>query len=179
MFLLMITHAMLQSYMFDFGREQGIANISVFYLVLAVSLAVTRPMCGIFTDKFGIEKVMFPGLMCFAAAMFLIGSSSMLWMALIGAVLAALGIGASQPSLQAMCMQSETPIKRGVASNTIYIGIDLGLFLGPIIGAFIRDQTDLAVMYRASAMPVVLAMVSFALILPIHRRRIRFLDGQG
>ena len=53
------------------------------------------------------------------------------WGRVLGGVIAALGVGATQPSLQAMCMQTEVPLKRSVASNTIYVGMDSGLFLGP------------------------------------------------
>jgi MFS family permease len=179
MFLIMISHAMIHTYMFDFGREQGIAGISVFYLVLAITLAVSRPMCGVLTDRFGIARIMFPGLALFAVALFIIGSSTALWMAIIGAALAAIGFGGSQPSLQAMCLQVETPIRRGVAGNTIYIGLDLGLFSGPVLGGFVRDQSSFSVMFRVGAIPVLLAIVAFALIIPIHKRRLKFLETQG
>jgi len=178
MFLIMISHAMIHTYMFDFGRELGIAGISVFYLVLAITLAVSRPMCGVLTDKFGISRIMFPGLALFAVALFIIGSSTALWMALIGAVIAAIGFGGSQPSLQAMCMQTETPLRRGVAGNTIYIGLDLGLFLGPVLGGVVRTQTSFSFMFRSAAIPVVLAIIAFAIILPIHNRRLAFLAAQ-
>jgi hypothetical protein len=33
-------------------------------------------------------------------------------------VIGAMGYSAAQPAIQAMCIQSETAVKRGVASNT-------------------------------------------------------------
>ena len=172
MFLVMIPHAMIHTFMFDFGREQGIAGVSVFYLVLALTLAVSRPLGGFMIDKFGIAKIMFPGLVLFIVSLLIIGSSTALWMLIVAAVIAAFGFGSSSPTLQAMCMQTEKPIKRGVASNTIHMGLDSGLFLGPIIGNAVRIQTNFAVMYRTAAIPVVLAIISLAIILPIHRRRV-------
>jgi hypothetical protein len=59
---------------------------------------------------------------------------------LAGAAVASLGFGSFQPALFAMCVLSETPLKRSVASNTLYIGIDLGLFLGPIMGGAVYDM---------------------------------------
>jgi len=179
MFLLVIANSLIHTYMFGFGIEQGIYGISIFYLVLALTLAVSRPMCGILTDRFGVAKIMFPGLVLFAAALFVIGSSTALWMALVGAVMTAIGLGGTQPLIQAMCMQSETPLRRGVAGNTIYIGLDMGLFLGPILGGFVRTQTSFAFMFRSAAVPVVLAIAAFAIILPIHNRRLAFLESRG
>jgi len=177
MFLLLMPHAMIHTYMFDFGREQGIAGISTFYLVLAIVLAVSRPLSGLLTDKFGLGQIMFPGLALFAIALFLIGSSSALWMIIIAAVIAALGFGAAQPPLQAMAMQMETPLKRSVASNTLYIGMDLGLFLGPVAGGLVRNQYDFSVMFRMAAIPVVLSIVALIIVLPIYRRRIRVMES--
>jgi len=177
LFLVIIPHSMIQTYMFDFGREQGIEGISLFYLVLALTLVFSRPMSGFLTDRFGLARTMFPGLALFAMALVIIGLSTALWMTIVGAVVAAVGFGASQPLLQAMCMQTETAIKRGVASNTIYIGFDLGLFLGPVIGGFVRVQTSFAVMYRTAAIPIVLAGICFAIILPIHKRRLAVMES--
>lgn len=175
-FFMMMPHAMIHTYMFDFGREQGIFGISIFYLVLAISLAISRPLSGVFTNKLGLERVMFPGLALFALALFLIGSSSALWMIIVAAVIVAFGFGSSQPPLNAMAMQMETPLKRSVASNTLYIGLDLGLFLGPVIGGIIRDQADFAVMFRMATIPIILAIIVLAIIMPIYKRRVKFLD---
>jgi len=179
MFFIMVPHAMIHAYMFNFGVEQGVMGISVFYIVLAVTLGVSRPMGGYLIDRFGIATIMFPALALFSVALFVIGSSHTLPMLLLGAVLAAIGFGSSQPSLQAMCIQTETPLRRGVATNTIYIALDLGLFLGPIIGAFISVRSDFAVMYRYAAILPLLAIVCFAIILPIHKRRLATLDAAG
>ena len=178
-FLMIMPHSMIQSYMFNFGDEQGIAGIGAFYLVLALTLAVSRPLSGALTDRFGLDKIMFPGLALAAVALFVIGSSSATWMVIVGAVIFAIGFGSSQPSIQAMCMQTETPLRRGVAGNTLYIGLDLGLFLGPIIGGAVRNQTDLAVMYKTSSSAFILAIIAFVIILPIYKRRLAALEELG
>ena len=173
LFMLMISYATINTYIFEFSKEQGIAGISSFYLVLAISLAVSRPMSGFLTTKFGVHRIIYPALAIFAVAMLVIGFSRTLWMALIGAVLAAVGFGSSQPSLQAMCMQSEIALKRGVASNTMYMGIDLGLFFGPFLGGLVYARTDYSTMFKTGAVPVCLAIICFAIILPIHKRHLK------
>ena len=177
LFLLMLSYSLINTYIFEFSVEQSINGMSIFYIVLAGTLAVTRPVSGYITDKLGIQRVMFPALLVFSIAIFTIGSSKTLTVAIIGAILAAIGFGASQPSLQAMGMQSETQFKRGVASNTIYIGIDLGLFLGPYLGGIVYARADYAFMYKVGAVPVILSIICFALILPIHKKRITSLNS--
>ena len=172
LFLIMMPYAMINTYMFEFGKESGVENINIFYLVFAASLAISRPVSGRLTDRFGINRILFPVIILFTFAIFFIGSSGVLWMLLIGAVLAAFGFGSSQPALQAMCIQSETPVRRGVASNTIYIGIDLGLFLGPYIGGLVYANTDYSVMFKTGIIPPILAVICLVITLPMFKRRL-------
>jgi MFS family permease len=164
-------NAVYGAYVINFASEQGIANISVFFLVMAGVLVISRPLSGVLTDRFGVAKVVIPGLCLFALSFVLFGSSKTLGMTLLCAVLAALGVGAVQPSLQAMCMQTEVPLKRGVAGNTLYIGMDGGLFLGPVLGSLVYEHTSFAVMFKWTAVPIVLALISFIIILPLYRKR--------
>ena len=176
MLLLMTSYSLIHTYIFEFSKEQNIAGVSVFYVVLAVMLAISRPLSGYITMKIGMTRIVFPALAVFACAMLVIGYSGALWMALIGAVLAAIGFGSSQPSVQAMSLQSETALRRGVATNTLYMGIDLGLFLGPFLGGLVYAKSNYAIMFRASAIPLLLAIVCYAFIIPIHKRRVNDLD---
>jgi len=176
LFLVMIPYAMINTYMFEFGKEQGIAQISLFYLVFAASLTVFRPLSGHLIDRLGINKIILPVLVILSIALIVISFSSMAWIAFTGAVLAAIGIGSAQPSLQSMCMQSEIDIRRGVAGNTLYMGIDLGLFLGPYLGGLVYAKTNYAVMFRTGAVPVVIAMICLVFVIPMHKRRLSELE---
>lgn len=176
--LFQISYSLYNTYIIEFGKEQNIVGISAYFTVLAATLAVTRPMSGILTDKFGVKKIVFPGFIILMASFFMVGSSTTLLMALIGAVLAALGFGSSQPPIVAMTMQVERPIKRGVASNTIYMGIDLGLFIGPLLGGFVKDSFSYSTMFKLAAIPVALSVVCFIFVLPVYNRRRAELSNQ-
>ena len=128
------------------------------------------------TDKFGVAKIIIPGLCLFALSFFIFGSSRTLGGALLGGVIAALGVGATQPSLQAMCMQTEVPLKRSVASNTIYVGMDSGLFLGPFLGSIVYEHSNFALMFKWAVVPVVIAIICFILMMPSYRKRRRDLE---
>ena len=171
-----IPFAMIFVYMLEFGWERNIAGINLFFPVLAGALALTRPIGGYLIYKFGIAPVIYPALTLFAISLLVIGSSHTLTMLLIGAVLAAIGSGFSQPTLQAMCMQTETPLRRGVAANTAFTAIDTGLFLGPVIGGLVRYQAGFAVMFRTSAIPIGIAIICLIVIMPIHKRRVEEME---
>lgn len=169
-------NAVYGAYVINFASEQGIANISVFFLVMAGVLFVSRPISGALTDRFGVARVVIPGLCLFALSFFLFGSSKTLGMTLISGVIAAAGVGATQPALQAMCIQSEVPLKRSVASNTFYIGMDSGLFLGPVLGSLVYEKSNFAVMFKWTVVPIVIALICFIMILPMYLKRRRDLQ---
>jgi len=168
--LLQASNSLYNTYMIEFGKENGISGVSVYFTVYAIILLVSRPMSGFLTDRFGIKKVVLPGLVLFAVSFLVIGSSITLWMVLIGAVIAAVGFGSSQPPLIAMAMKSVQPIKRGVASNTVYMGIDLGLFFGPFIGGVVYERLDYASLFKTGMAPIGLALVCFLAALSIYKR---------
>ena len=179
MLLLMTANSLYNTYIVEYAKELGITGANTFYLVLACTLAVTRPLSGYITDKFGIKKIMFPAMTLYALSFLIVGFSKSLPLILLGAVIAAIGFGSSQPTLQAMCIQSVTPLKRGVATNTLYIGIDLALFGGPFLGSVVYGLDSYATMYKTAAIPVVLAIIGFAVVLPIYNRRRAVLEAQG
>ena len=176
MLLLGIPFALIGTYMFEFAKEGGIEGASIFFLVFTVMLAVSRPLSGYFTIKLGLTRIVFPALVVFGFSTLVIGFSGTLWMMLVGAALAAIGYGSAQPSIQAMCIQSEPAIRRGVATTTMYIGYTLGLFLGPYIGGLVYARSSYSFMYKSGIIAVVLALALFASILPSYRRRLDELD---
>lgn len=178
MFFVIVGYAIYNSYVFNFAKEQGISNMSYFYTFMACTLIVSRPLSGWLSDKFGAARIIIPGMILFAVSFIIVGSSKSLDMVLVGAVVAALGVGSTQPALQAMNMQTVSTLKRSVASNTIYVGMDLGLFIGPLLGSIVYEKTSYAFMFKVSSIPIVLALICFIIILPIYNRRRKVLEAQ-
>jgi MFS family permease len=176
--LTMISYAVINTYIFEFTVEQGITGASTFYIIFAASLAFSRPLSGYLAGKFGINRVLYPALAIFAGSMIMIGISKTTAALLIAAVISAIGYGAAQPSIQAMCMQSELTVKSGVASNTMYMGIDMGLFLGPFLGGFVYARADYSFMFSTAAIPPILAMIGIIFVYPMHKRRLKKLESQ-
>jgi MFS family permease len=103
-----------------------------------------------------------PAMILFAVSFIIIGFGKSIGTMLAGAVIAAIGFGSSQPALFSMCIQSETPLRRSVASNTIYIGMDLGLFIGPIIGSIVYEKYNYSVMFKSVPLLVFIALTQCA-----------------
>lgn len=158
-------------YIVEFANELGISGISAFYAVLALVLLISRPASGWLTDRFGLAKILAPALLLFAVSFIIIGSGESIGTMLAGAAIAAVGFGSFQPALNSMCILSETALKRGVASNTLFIGIDLGLFIGPILGSIVYEMYNYATMFRSASLMIFIALIVFIVFLPSYYRR--------
>lgn len=176
MFFNFIGWSLYNVYIVEYAKELQISGISSFYTVLALVLLIVRPASGWLTDKFGLARVQYPALIIFAASFIIIGTGKSLGTILLGAAVAALGFGSFQPALYSMCILSETPLKRSVASNTLYIGIDIGLFIGPILGSIVYEVYDYSTMFKSGSLMIFIALIVFILSLPSYYRRRRVLE---
>jgi MFS family permease len=118
-----------------------------------------------------------PALLLFAVSFIIVGSGKSIGTILAGAVIAAIGFGSFQPALNSMCILSETPLKRGVATNTLFIGIDLGLFVGPIVGGIVYESYNYSIMFRSTSLIIVIAVLIFVISLPAYYSRRSVLEA--
>ncbi|MCI8594476.1 MAG: MFS transporter [Oscillospiraceae bacterium] len=150
------------TYMVPYSEQFGIAGIGSFFTVYALVLLVSRPLSGRLLDKYGAAVTLYPCSILFILSFVIVGLVHSLPAVLAAAALAGAGWGAIQPTIQAMSIQSVSPAKRGVASNTNYFGMDLGYFLGPTLGGLIvANVHDYSKMFLCGIIPVVLGLIVF------------------
>jgi MFS family permease len=164
--LVSVSSILYTTYMVPYAEELGIGGIGVFFTVYAVVLLGARPFFGRLSDQVGMDKVIIPGLIVFALSFVAVGRGRSLGMMLLGAVLGALGYGSLNPIIQTLCIRTVPPERRGVASNTQYFGMDLGYFLGPMMGGLLYSAFGrYSGMFLAGGIaPLVLALALFLLI---------------
>ncbi len=177
MFFIYLGWSLYNVYIVEYAKELRISGISSFYTVLAIVLIVVRPASGYLTDRFGLTRIFFPSLIIMALSFIVVGSAKSIGTMLTGAAIAAAGFGAFQPALYSMCILSETPLKRSVASNTLYIGIDISLFFGPIVGSMVYDMYNYSIMFKSASLVILMALAVFMLLLPSYYRRRRVLEA--
>src|SRR5690606_27008738 len=100
----------------------------------------------------------------------LISLARSLPMFLLAGAVSAFGYGICQPLIQTLSMKMVSSDRRGVASNTNFIGVDIGFFTMPVIGGWIvdlmrglgtGDVAAYAVMYAGMTVPIGLALLIF------------------
>ena len=149
------------SFLIIYARMRGVSsNIGLYFTVSAVTMLVTRPLIGKLNDKYGPVRVAAPALLASVVGFFIISFSSTLFGFLVAAFVSAFGMGACQPSMQALSMKSVPPDRRGAASCTNYIGMDLGVLIGPNIAGNLVEAFGYTAMWRLMVIPSFIAMAA-------------------
>ena len=68
-------------------------------------------------------------------------------------------------------MKAEPLEKSGVSSNTVYLGIDLGYFLGPLIGSAVYSAYSYETMYMSAVIPCFMAAAVLVIFWPRLNKR--------
>ena len=147
------------SFLVLYARGQGLgANIGLYFTVSAGAMLVLRPVIGKLGDRFGLVRVMIPALSCQIVAFYIISISTTLPGFLLAALVSSISSSACMPSMQALSMMSASPQRRGAVSSTNYIGMDLGMMLGPIIAGNVVQAVGFVYMYRIMVIPFIIAI---------------------
>ena len=113
-----------------YTRSLGLsAETSLFYACYAGAILVTRPFVGRIFDRKGSDYTVYPGLVLFAAGMFLLGNIEGLSGLIAAAVLLGAGFGAVTPALQALAVRSAPPARAGLATATYFWSLDISVGL--------------------------------------------------
>ena len=113
-----------------YTRSLGLSSeTSLFYACYAGAIVITRPFIGRVFDRFGSDYTVYPGFLCFAAGMALLGQITGLLGLIAAALLLGTGFGAVSPALQTLAVRSAPPARAGIATATYFWALDIGVGL--------------------------------------------------
>ena len=113
-----------------YTRSLGLSSeTSLFYACYAGAILVTRPFIGRVFDRKGPDYTVYPGLIFFAAGMFLLGTITGLSGLIAAALLLGAGFGAVTPALQTLAVRSAPATRAGVATATYFWALDISVGL--------------------------------------------------
>ncbi len=129
---------------------------SYFFVVYALVITATRPMTGRIFDRKGEDAVMYPSFLFLTAGLFLLSITHASWMLLLAGAFIGLGYGTFMSNGQAVCLKYVRNHHRvGIALSTYFIGLDLGLGVGPYLLGELQNFLDFSGVYLfAGAIPL-------------------------
>lgn len=149
----------IQAFVTFYAGELGMPGAaSLFFLVYAATILLTRPCSGHIYDTRGPDVVLIPCLCLMACGAWVLGSVSATWTMLAAAFLLALGFGNFQSTAQAFSLALVPHERFPQATSTFFIFFDLGMGVGPFIFGLLPPLMGYGNMYRCVAGVALLAL---------------------
>ncbi len=170
--LFAIPYCATQSFLVTYASVRKLpVTVSLFFPVYAVVLIILRlSLCSLF-DKLPFWRFLLAGCICELTAILLLAVMENNVMMLLASAFLAGGYGIMSSVCQARAMLLAGREKRGLASSTYYIGMDLGMTLGPMAGGALYGGLDIRWFYPVLTVTMPLAGVVYLTVLRDKRRR--------
>ncbi|GGB53579.1 MFS transporter [Fictibacillus barbaricus] len=132
-----------------------------FFAVYSLVLLVIRPLSGKISDKYGASFVIYPGMLLCIVGTFVLSQSNTFTIFLLSAFLISLGLGSIQPSLQALVIDAVPSERRGAATATYFMSIDLGIAGGAFVLGTIANYIGYSGMFLSSSLFVLVGLIFY------------------
>ncbi|WP_251455027.1 MFS transporter [Veillonella intestinalis] len=124
---------------------------SIFFVLFAVTIVVTRPWVGRAFDQLGANKLIYPGFILYFIGIIILSLATSPWWIIASAPIIGLGYGAISPAFQTLGVQAAASERAGAANATYFLSLDIGVGLGSAILSLVIGWVGFAMMYQINA----------------------------
>ncbi len=157
------------TFLTPYSVEIGLSRAaSVFFVVYALSIFVTRPFTGRAFDRRGARPVTIPAFFAVVIGMVMIACSTNDWLLLGSALVLGYGVGTIQSCGLSFAVKITPDERISLANATYYILVDAGVGIGPLILGIIVPLIGYRAMYVTMAL---LGIVAFFLFLIVSKAK--------
>jgi MFS family permease len=150
------------SFLNSYTKEANLVEAgSIFFIVYAICILISRPFTGRLFDRKGENVVMYPSFLLFAVGLAILGIAQQGFVVLAAGALVGLGYGTFLSSAQAISVKVSPPHRMGLATSTFFSFIDSGIGIGPFLLGLLIPQTGFRGMYIGMAIVVLACSVLY------------------
>ncbi|SFD38891.1 MFS transporter [Clostridium uliginosum] len=137
--IIALGYSSILTFISSYAKEINLISVgSLFFIIYAIFVLVSRPFTGQMFDKKGENFVMYPAIVLFALSLFFLSQTHGSLTLLFAAAMLGLGYGTTSSSVQAIAIKVSPKHRIGLATSTNFIFQDLGVGIGPfILGYFV------------------------------------------
>ncbi|WP_122897704.1 MFS transporter [Acinetobacter sp. B51(2017)] len=159
------------SYINFYAKEINLVETaSVFFLMYAVAILISRPFTGPLMDRRGENVIMYPAFISMALGLLILSQVESGRGLLISAALLGLGYGNIQSVCQTIAIKSTHLARMGFATSTFFIFLDAGLGFGPYFLGLALNHIAYSQLYLYSAIASLAAIVLYYV---LHARHVK------
>ena len=169
--VIMIPYGGLLSFIALYGRELGVHNSSLFFLIFAVGIGVSRLTSGKAFDRHGPRRILTLCLLLLIVGFPLLALAKSAALFYISAIIIGFGNGVVFPTFQSMVNNLADAKHRGAANSTLYTAVDIGMGFGMIMAGLIAQHYSISAIFGLSALVCIVGLLFFRLyVLKLYER---------
>lgn len=163
-FLMGLSYSSVLSFLSSYAEEINLVSISSFFFVVyALVVTLTRPMSGRIFDLKGENYVMYPSYIFLALGLLVLAATTDGIVLLVAGAFIGLGYGTFMSNGQAIVLKLVASHRIGIALSTYFIGLDLGLGVGPYVLGDLHTILGFRQLYIVCAIIPVICAILYAL----------------
>src|SRR5699024_6226013 len=124
-----------------------VETASLFFVVYAIAILVSRPFTGRLMDIKGANAIMYPAFILYSGGLLLLSATSSSIVSLRAGTLIGVGYGNMQSTALAVAINVTSPERVGLAPSAYYFALDAGLGFGPYILGFLIPRSGYLYLY--------------------------------
>lgn len=163
-FLMGFSYSSVLSFLSSYAKTIHLVGISSFFFVVyALVITITRPMAGRIFDVKGEDYVMYPSYISLAIGLVILGLTHSGFTLLVAGAFIGLGYGTFMSNGQAVALKmAPNALRVGVSLSTYFIGLDLGIGVGPFVLGDIEKLMNFRELYfLAAIIPVIAGLLYY------------------
>lgn len=121
--------------------------VSMFFLVFALVIVVTRPVIGAVFDRKGADYTIYPGFFCYFVGFLIFANATTYLLMIVSAATIGIGFGAISPALQTLAVRSVPPKRAGMATATYFWALDISVGLASALLGAVALHLGYGVLY--------------------------------
>jgi len=167
-FITMISYGALLSFIALYGREIGIRNSSLYFLIFSVGIAAARLTSGKEFDRHGPRRIITLCIILLMIGFPLLAMARNAVLFYLSAIIIGFGNGVIFPVFQTMVNNLADTGHRGAANSTLYTAVDIGMGLGMISGGLVAQHVSMSAIWWISALVSVAGLLFFRILVLNH-----------
>jgi len=160
-FITMIAYGGLLSFIALYGREIGIQNSSLYFLIFSVGIGAARLTAGKEFDKKGPRRILTVCLILLIIGFPVLALAKNSLLFYLSAIIIGFGNGVIFPTFQSMVNNLADSMHRGVANSTLYTAVDIGMGFGMILAGLIAQHISISAIFWISSLVCFTGLIFF------------------
>lgn len=161
-FILACAYSGIASFLALYAQEINLVKAaSTFFILYAGLMFVCRPFTGVWADRYGANKIVYPCIISFAIGMVMLSLPQTAVIMIIAGAIIGIGYGSVTPILQTQVISSVEKHRLGIANSLFFNSMDLGMAIGAFTLGIVAKSFSYSSVYLSGIVLIIVGGIAY------------------